>query len=96
MTDEKRYEVVVSNGSGAVTSAVARLYLNAPLRFVSSASAGGRFSALLAGVAGSNYVVLCSTNLVNWSPVATNLSSGGLINFTDTATPGGRRYYRAR
>lgn len=95
-TDEKRYDVVVSNGAGAVTSAVARLYLNAPLRFISSVNASGRFNSLLVGVAGSNYVVLCSTNLVNWIPVATNSSASGLINFADTTTPGGRRYYRAR
>ena len=94
--DERRYDVVVSNGAGAVTSTVARLYLNAPLRFISSASAGGRFSALLAGATGSNYVVQCTTNLVNWIPVATNSSTSGLINFTDTTTPGGKRYYRAR
>ena len=95
-SDERRYDVVVSNGAGAVTSAVARLYLNAPLRFLNSASAGGRFSALLAGVTGSNYVVQCSTNLVNWTPIATNSSTSGLINFTDSAAPGGKRYYRAR
>ena len=95
-TDQKTYTVVVSNSAGSVTSAPAALYVNSPLRFINSRQAGGRFSATLIGVAGSNYVLQTTTNLIHWTSVATNSSSSGLISFTATNPPGSQRYYRAR
>ena len=93
---QRRYDVVVTNTAGSVTSLVATLYLNAPLRFTNRIVAGGRFSALLLGAAGSNYVVQASSNLTTWVSLTTNASSTGLINFSETNAPGGRRFYRAR
>jgi hypothetical protein len=94
--DEKTYSVVVSNSAGSVTSAGATLYANAPLRFINSRQASGRFSATLLGVAGGNYVLQTTTNLINWIPIATNSAPNGIISFTATNPPGGQRYYRAR
>jgi hypothetical protein len=95
-TDQKIYSVVVSNSGGSVTSAGAMLHANAPLRFINSRQTVGRFSATLLGVAGSNYVLQTTTNLINWTPIATNSSPNGIINFTATNAPSGQRYYRAR
>jgi len=50
----------------------------------------------LVGVAGSNYVLQASTDMVNWVPIATNTPATGLWNFTDgQSTNFMRRFYRA-
>jgi hypothetical protein len=95
-TDQKTYSVVVSNSAGSVTSTGATLHANSPLRFINSRQNANRFSATLVGVAGSNYVLQTTTNLINWTAIATNSSPYGLISFTATNPPGGQRYYRAR
>lgn len=95
--DQKRYDVIVSGPGGAVTSAVATLYLNAPLRFTNqNLNAARRFNALLLGVANSNYVVQSSSNLTTWISLATNSSPSGIIDFTDPNPVSGARYYRAK
>jgi len=56
----------------------------------------GRFQVTLAGEAWRMYRIEASTNLSNWTPVATNTSPTGLIDFTDTESPThSRRFYRA-
>jgi uncharacterized delta-60 repeat protein len=51
----------------------------------------------LAGVAGQNVVVECSTNLVNWTAVATNTLGTGPLYFSDPASGNfPQRFYRAR
>ncbi len=95
-TDQKTYSVTVSNSAGTVTSAGANLYLNTPLRFVNSRQTSNRFSATLLGVAGNNYVLQTTTNLFNWTSIATNTAPNGIINFTFTNPPARQRYYRAR
>jgi hypothetical protein len=94
--DQKTYSVVVSNSAGSVTSTGAALHLNSPLRFINSRQSAGRFSATLIGVAGSNYVLQTTTNLIQWTPIATNSAPNGIVNFTATNPPGTQRYYRAR
>lgn len=56
--------------------------------------AGGQFQFTLNGQANFTYVILSSTNLQSWSPVATNFSTAAtrLINLT---TPGALNFYRA-
>ncbi len=95
-TDQKTYSVIVSNSAGSVTSTGATLHANSPLRFINSRQTANRFSATLVGVAGSNYVLQTTTNLIHWTAIATNSSPYGLISFTATNAPGGQRYYRAR
>lgn len=96
---EGNYDVVLTNSVGAVTSSVATLYLNSPVRFGGlSFNATDGFSAMLLGIANSNYVIQATTNLAatNWVSIATNKSIFGIISITDTNaqnSPG--RYYRA-
>jgi subtilisin family serine protease len=57
----------------------------------------GQFQVLLAGRPGQSYVIAASPDLVNWSPLSTNvLPVSGLWSFTDTGISNQqRRYYRA-
>jgi len=59
--------------------------------------ANGMFSLRFYGEAGTNCVVLASTNLMNWLPLITNQVGGlGYLEFTDfSATNYSRRFYRA-
>jgi hypothetical protein len=96
-TDQKRYDVVVTSPGGSVTSAAATLYLNTPLRFINQGlNTSRRFTATLLGVANNSYVVESSTDMRTWTPLLTNNSPTGIINFTDPNASGGARYYRAR
>jgi hypothetical protein len=53
------------------------------------------FTFLLAGPAGSNYVLQASTNLVNWSPINTStIPISGTINLTNAISGYNRRFYR--
>jgi hypothetical protein len=96
--NEAGYDVVVTNAAGAVTSAVARVYLDVPLRFVECGmDAGNGFAGVLAGAGNTNYVFEASTNLADWVDLATNSSPNGIVDFVDTNAAGFRqRFYRAR
>ena len=96
--NEGVYGVVVTNAAGSATSATATLYLNTPPRFASvGLDFSNDFTALLLGIAESNYVIQVSTNLSEWSESTTNSSPTGIIDFIDTNAPGFRqRFYRAR
>jgi hypothetical protein len=51
------------------------------------------FSFALTGTTNAKYVILASTNLINWAPVLTNTAP---FNFTDpTANQYGQRFYKA-
>jgi hypothetical protein len=59
-------------------------------------ASNGQFHFTLTGPAGSNAVILASTNLLAWTPLATNPLAGGSLHFTDMlATNLPRRFYRA-
>jgi hypothetical protein len=94
-TNQGTYSVVVSNSLGAVTSSNALLLLNAPLRLEAPSLAGGTFQIQLIGVAGSNYVLQASSNLMNWIPLLTNNATNGFLILADTnAGSLNQRFYR--
>jgi hypothetical protein len=91
------YSVIVTNGYGSATSAVATLTvypadggtLSSPSLF--STNHQVRFN--VTGIAGLKYAVQASSNLVNWISLSTNTAP---FLFTDP-NPGnfGRRFYRS-
>jgi hypothetical protein len=93
------YNVVVTNLAGSVTSSVAMLYLNSPLRFINPALTNhGSFTASLLGIATTNYVIQAATNLPQavWIPILTNNAPYGIISFVDTNVSGySNRFFRA-
>jgi hypothetical protein len=91
------YSVQAKNAGGSVTSSNAVLtVLSAPFRCNSAGMATNGFTLSFSGPAGSNYVILASTNLKNWTPISTNAAPTGSVTFTDkTATNHSARYYRA-
>jgi subtilase family serine protease len=92
------YDVVVTNGFGSVTSTVAKLsVVNRPSLVSPSLTTNGMFTFLLSGDAGFNYAIERTTNLSNWSVVATLTNAGGLVPFAETnAQDNVLRAYRAR
>jgi hypothetical protein len=53
------------------------------------------FRAALRGTVGGTNVIQVSTDLVNWTPLLTNVNTNNLWSFTDSATNLSLRYYRA-
>jgi len=57
----------------------------------------GQFQLSFAGVAGSNYVLLATTNFASWTPLMTNLAVTNLFNLMDPkASNFPYRFYRVR
>ena len=58
--------------------------------------ANHKFHITVAGMDGLNYVIEGTTNFKTWTPIVTNMTSGGLLLFTDTvSTNMPLRFYRA-
>jgi arabinogalactan endo-1,4-beta-galactosidase len=96
------YRVVLSNGYGAVTSAVALLGVTGvPASFFSGPGglqlSNGQFQFSLIGLTGQGAVVIDgSTNLIQWVPIFTNPSAFGAATIIDSnAGNFQRRFYRA-
>jgi hypothetical protein len=67
----------------------------ANLHVVSGPQGNGQFSLNFQGYANQSYVLLASTNLVNWLPIQTNLTTAnGLVTFTDLNATGSAKFYR--
>jgi hypothetical protein len=55
----------------------------------------GAFSLQLTGAGGSSFVLCVSTNLVEWTPILTNLNSAATFGYADTnVTAYGCRFFR--
>ncbi len=65
-----------------------------PIFLSSGVGAPGQFTLQFQGIPGRNYVVQTSTDLVNWTPVATNQTVGSTFSYTDTNATGLAQFYR--
>jgi uncharacterized repeat protein (TIGR03806 family) len=75
--------------------AASALFQVEPVQFLSENFSNGVFQLQFLGVAGSNYVLQASTDLVNWIPLVTNPAPTGMLNFADPqSTNGTDRFYR--
>jgi len=95
------YSVVVANGLGSITSAVATLSVTLPQ--VSLSTAGNAllgkttngFSFQFGVPVGVTYVVLASVDLRNWTPIYTNVAANATAAFNDAAAlKYDHRYYK--
>jgi len=84
------YSVVVSNPGGFAASTVATLTVNPvppvtliPVQAGALSNAGGGFSFQVTVPQGYTYVVFASSDLQNWSPIATNVAQSASDTFTD-------------
>jgi hypothetical protein len=98
------YSVVVANSYGSVTSSVATLTVAIPNFTLSTFPASGvstgppsnGFTFQLPVPVGCTYIILASTDLQNWTPIATNVAESAIVAITDvSATNYSRRFYRA-
>ena len=94
LADAGNYQVVVANGGGAVTSAVAVLTV-VPFRFTSVAAGDSQLALQLSGVPGG-YLIESSTNLVNWTAWTNVTLLTSPLNFTLPLADDERRFFRAR
>ena len=101
MSNSGSYLVVLTNIAGSVTSAVATLTVIPNFSLTSVSSPGSNvpangFAMQFSVPAGCTYIVLASADFVNWTPIATNVASGGIVSFTDPdAKNYSHRVYRA-
>ncbi len=90
------YSVILSNDLGVVTSTPALLLLNGPCRIDAFGSSNGAFSLETIGVAGGTYTIEATADLISWTPLFTNYTPNGFLDFTDTnAATMPYRFYRA-
>jgi len=99
-TNSGTYSVVVSNVYGSVTSAPATLTVvgNLPVSLTTVATpvlGSSGFTFQFSVQPGFTYVIMASSDLVNWTPIATNTASAGTVLFTDpVASNFPYRFYR--
>jgi pectate lyase len=100
-TNAGTYSVIVSNLAGSATSAYAVLVVSAgtpskpQLSGLAYDSNSGTFSLTVNGDTGPDYIVLASTNLVDWTSIFTNHSPTPPFVWTDSgASNYNQRFYR--
>ena len=83
--------------NGTRRNGLARLHGDPPLRFVPTDwLRNGAFQLTLATQPGKTYFLQGSIDLLNWSPLSTNIASGFALEFQDSNAAGvGQRFYRA-
>lgn len=96
LTNSGSYACVVSSPLGSITSTSALLSVYNPFSIGSGRFMPGGVFQLAASVdSGRTYRLESSTDLVNWAPVTTNLSSSGTAVFSDISAAGRvLRFYR--
>lgn len=98
--DAGRYTVKVTNASGSVTSSNAVLIIGPGsvkknLKIDTCKMKPGGFELQLSGLT-NNCVIYTSTDLINWTPIATNTPLSGNVDFIDsTATNKPACYFKS-
>jgi hypothetical protein len=64
--------------------------------FQTPRQSGSKFQADFVGAAGRNYMVECSTNLLNWTNLITLTNTTGTLVFSNNIPPEGNLFYRSR
>jgi hypothetical protein len=89
------YQVVVTNSLGSASSAKVALTISNPPTVQALGASPSGFALQLPVPVGRTFVIEASTNLINWTPIYTNVSLSGSVTFTDAASANyGQRYYR--
>jgi flagellar hook capping protein FlgD len=83
---------VATNDLGAT---IVRAGTGAPPLLSSPAYAGGQFQFTLNGEANNTYIIQASTDLTNWTAIATNVSASATRAITNIPAPAGHSFYRA-
>jgi endoglucanase len=100
LTNDTTYYYVVSalnaSGEGANSAEASATPFGPPITLNASLLVNGPFVLNFAGTDGQNYVVETSADLMSWTPVYTNTSSGGVFSFSDTNVTDSARFYRVR
>ncbi len=90
------YTVVAANTYGSVTSLVSHLevYHSATATFTATGyTTNNQVQFTVSGVTNSSYVIQASTNLINWTPISTNIATFIYLDSSTTNYP--YRFYRA-
>jgi len=85
-------------GWGQTTNGETHAFLLTPTLQLASpqALANGQFQVTIQGVPGEHFALLVSSNLSNWTSLATNTLAGSSTNWVDTTAPSyNYRFYRA-
>ncbi len=92
------YVVAAANaaGNGTNSAQAAATPWFTPIQLRIGPSAPGQFSFQFPGIAGRNYIIETSSNLVTWTPVLTNQPAGGVLIYTDTNAAGSEWFYRVK
>lgn len=93
------YQMVATNNVGEAVTVAATVLPNNALHIDSFHfnSSNQNCCMRLVGAANTSYVIQTSSDMRNWSTIATNVSSNGFWNFTDAFTTNiPQRYYRAQ
>ncbi len=93
------YTVDVSNSVGTVTSSAAHLIVQGPPSSAVTMAApqwtNSTWLLQVSGPAQTNYVLWRSDSLATWAAIKTNFSATGSVQFTDTNSLSGIRFYKA-
>lgn len=93
------YAVVTDLLGGSVKTSSATLTISPPVAAVTSGSGmmSKGFKLQFSGPTGSNLVIEATSDMVHWSPISTNVLTGGSVTYTDVvARTLSGRFYRAR
>ena len=80
-----------STSSVVNVSVLTNALLISPLR-----QTGGQFQFTILTITGQTYTTEVSTNLINWTPIATNVAPSNSFKVTDSLTNLPQRFYRTR